>query len=377
MESPAPAPADSIHKPEHYTTTTTTTVNPKDSIKSTWRFDNRKNWTIHHWILDRLNAHHWDPKLPIPVHEKTDPVPYMSQLSMHAWILLHAAIPLVVQQAYVSGTGTGMPAPVTILLYTVAFIAIVLRELEQLRRLGHRYGFLDGDKHDRDGIPDAGVRTVLLAGPKTGGGRMAMAVLLTYNPSASPQAALFSSSSWAWWAWLPLQIGLYGIVLDFWFYWYHRAMHDIGPLWHFHRRHHLTKHPVPTLAPYADEVQEVFDMVGIPFLTWLTFRAVGIPLDFYSWWICHEYIAFTEFGGHSGIRVHVQAPSTLSWLLRYLDLDLVVEDHDLHHRFGWRKSFNYGKQTRVWDRLFGTARPRIEMTDANIDWHQPVHVSVF
>lgn len=61
---------------------------------------------------------------------------------------------------------------------------------------------------------------------------------------------------------------------------------------------------------------------------------------------------------------------------------------DLHHRNGWRKSSkyaivlslylascahdvsssSYGKQTRIWDVLFGTTRPRIEMVPENIDW---------
>ncbi|KAK2592619.1 hypothetical protein QQS21_009684 [Conoideocrella luteorostrata] len=346
----------------------------KDSMKSTWRFGDRSQWTIHHWIIELLYAYHWDPALPIPVHKKSDKIPYVSQLSIHVWILFHAAIPLAIHQAWVSFTGIPVPAAVAFGFYTLAFLAIVIRELAQIRRLGHAYGFLDGDVHDRDGIPDVGVAKVLMTGPKTVGGRMMMAVLMTYSSSESPADAM---SSWAWWSWLVVQIGLYGIFLDFWFYWYHRAMHDVGFLWRFHRTHHLTKHPVPTLAAYADEVQEMFDMVGIPFMTWLTFRVFGIPLDFYSWWICHQYIAFTEFGGHSGLRLHIQAASTLSWLLEYFNMELVIEDHDLHHRKGWRSSHNYGKQTRFWDTLFRTCHPRIESAASNVDYENPVYISLF
>ena len=36
-----------------------------------------------------------------------------------------------------------------------------------------------------------------------------------------------------------------------------------------------------------------------------------------------------------------------------------MEDHDLHHRFG-KSGRNYGKQTRIFDRIFGTIGERIE-----------------
>jgi sterol desaturase/sphingolipid hydroxylase (fatty acid hydroxylase superfamily) len=40
-------------------------------------------------------------------------------------------------------------------------------------------------------------------------------------------------------------------------------------------------------------------------------------------------------------------------------MELAVEDHDLHHRFG-KSGRNYGKQTRIWDRVFGTIGERVE-----------------
>ncbi|KHO01375.1 Fatty acid hydroxylase [Metarhizium album ARSEF 1941] len=348
-------------------------ANPKDSMKSTWRFGDRSQWTAYHWVVELMGLYHWDPKRPVPVHEKSDKVPYVPQWTAHGWILFHAAVPLAIHQAWASATGTNMPALLAVVYYTAAFLAVVVLELREIRRLGHAHGFLDGDVHDRDGIPDIGVARVVMAGPKTAGGRMAMAVLLTYRVSESPADVM---SSWNWWAWLFFQIGLYGIVLDFWFYWYHRAMHETGFLWKFHRTHHLSKHPNPSLAAYADEGQEFFDMVGVPFMTFVTFRAFGVPLDFYSWWICHQYVAFTEFGGHSGLRLHIGTASTFGWLLKYFNMELLVEDHDLHHRTGWRKSHNYGKQTRVWDRIFGTCGERIELKESNIDYANPAPLSL-
>lgn len=339
-------------------------VSAKDSMKSTWRTSDRREWTVHHRILDAANAYSEDVDREVPVHPMTDKIPHVSSLSQHVWILAHAAAVLAFHQAFVSATGIQLPWWAAVLYYTAGFLGTVIREVYTIRTLGHRYGFLDGAAK-RDGIPDSGVTKVVGAGWKTTGGRMLLAAMLVYNEKETPLQAMKSPS---WWVWLPFQIGMYGVVLDFWFYWYHRAMHDIDGLWQFHRRHHLTKHPNPMLAAYADDVQEFFDMVGIPFMTYLTFRAFGIPLGFYDWFICHQYIAFTEAGGHSGLRLHIQAATPFEPILNYFNAEIVIEDHDLHHRKGWKKSHNYGKQTRLWDRVFGTCFDRIESKASNIDY---------
>lgn len=345
----------------------------KDSMKSTWRQSNRDQWTITHWLFEILNVHHVALDLDVPVHSKDEKVPYLPPWSLHIWVLFHAFIPLAIHQAWVTfANPTGLGKFAVFNLYFFAFNAIIVRQTHILRRLAHQYGFLDGDKHERDGVPDVGVRRVAASLYKTTGSRLVMAVFLTYNKSQQP---LTSWNEWIWW--LPLEIGLYGIVLDFWFYWYHRAMHDINPLWKFHRTHHLTKHPNPLLAAYADHEQEFFDMTVIPFLTYVSLKTMGLPMGFYDWWICHQYIAFTEVFGHSGLRIHLTAPSTMSWLLSIFGAEIVIEDHDLHHRKGWRKSHNYGKQTRLWDRVFGTCHERIESVDSNIDYVNTAYMPVF
>ncbi|KAJ9248410.1 hypothetical protein DTO195F2_8855 [Paecilomyces variotii] len=342
------------------------TQNPKDSMKSTWTTWPREQWNYHHKILDFLDIYPVDPKTEVPVHSKEEKIPYFNEWSVHLWILFHAAIPLVLHQLCTSYTGH-IFSPITAFnLYFMAFNIIVVHEARILRRLGHAYGFLDGDKHERDGIPDVGVAKVAKSLYKTTGSRLIAAVYLTYKPGELPIDMH--------WKWLFLEIGLYGVVLDFWFYWYHRLMHDVGGLWKYHRTHHLTKHPNSLLAAYADHEQEFFDMVGVPLMTYFTLKFMGLPMGFYEWWVCHQYIAFTEVLGHSGIRVYAPAASTFTWLLQYFDAEIIVEDHDLHHRKGWRKSHNYGKQTRVWDRLFGTCHDRIESARDNIDYEKPVSI---
>ncbi|KAB8343231.1 hypothetical protein FH972_022821 [Carpinus fangiana] len=353
------------------TTTATTTAatpapvamtgsrNPKDSMKSTWRKGDKKQWTIFHWLYEILDIQPSYLDKDPPVHDKKDKVPFVPAWLMHRWILYHAGVPLVLHQLYAYFYGNMGPIT-TVIYYSTVFKLIGIHQLKMLRRVGYKYGFLDGDKHERDGIPDIGVMNVALSLVATVVFRMILAVVLSYNVSQTPLQMN--------WLALPVEIGLYGVVLDFWFYWYHRVMHQFDNMWKYHRTHHLTKHPNPLLTLYADPEQEFFDIIGIPLLTWLSLRAIGLPMSFYEWWLCHQYVVFSELTGHSGVRVHAETPSPVTPLLKMFDAELVIEDHDLHHRKGWRKSHNYGKQTRLWDRIFGTCTDRIESVKENVDY---------
>ncbi|GES66277.1 fatty acid hydroxylase superfamily protein [Aspergillus terreus] len=310
----------------------------------------------------------------VPIYTKGESIPYLPPLQQHLWIFCHALIPIFLHQAWLSYTGhESLTRLAAFILYTVAYVVITKRQVNLFRRLRYRYGFLDGDEHGRDRIPKdcpgKGIGTAI----KGAIWRIATVTGLSYERSRPPAAAL---GAWKWWLWLSLEIGLHSIVLDFWYYWYHRAMHEFAYLWQYHRRHHLAKHPVTVLAAYADHEQELFDIVLIPLTTYTTLRFLGLRLGFYEWWICQQYLVFGELSAHSGLRIHATMPTTLTWLLRLFDTELSTEDHDLHHRHGWRKSYNYGKQTRLWDRVFGTWRDRIESAEANIDYADQVHLPV-
>ncbi|KAF2164255.1 hypothetical protein M409DRAFT_68110 [Zasmidium cellare ATCC 36951] len=335
---------------------------PRDSMKSTWRND-KSQWGFAHKFLITLDAFHQYPDQEVPVHAKTDPLPALSQWSTHRYILLRALWPIALQYLYIALTGWRLHPVGAFLLYTVAMQLNSIREVKILRRLAHKYGFLDGDKHERDQVPDAGVDKVFWSVQMTTTIRPMFTIFLAYR-SKEP-----FSLSW----WLPLELALYSVVLDFWFYLYHRGCHELDGLWKYHRTHHLTKHPSPLLSSYADSEQEFLEIALIPLLTYGTLKYVfGLPMGFHDWWICHEYIIFAEAFGHSGLRVYSTTPSIVSPLLKLFRCELVVEDHDLHHRKGWRKSQNYGKQTRLWDRIFGTCGERIEAADSNIDYNNSV-----
>ena len=53
-------------------------------------------------------------------------------------------------------------------------------------------------------------------------------------------------------------------------------------------------------------------MIGVPVMTYLSMRMIGFLLGFYDWWFCHQFITYTEVWGHSGIRVHLSPPTTLT-----------------------------------------------------------------
>ncbi|CAF9919817.1 MAG: hypothetical protein GOMPHAMPRED_001880 [Gomphillus americanus] len=330
--------------------------NPKDSMKSTWAKD-KSQWRLPHYVCSVLDPFTFDPSTPYPVFKKTDPVPTLTHWSMNAFILVHCLWPMALQYVYYRYTGHNIHPILAYLLYSFAFKFNSAHQLVVLRRLALKYGFYDGDVHERDHIPDVGVDKAFSSVQLTTSIRPLYTLLMTYNSTAPP------AFSWT----LPIELALYSIVLDFWFYIYHRACHEVDFLWRYHRTHHLTKHPTPFLSAYADSEQEFIEIALVPILTWGTLRLLGFPMGFYDWWVCHQYIIFSEAFGHSGLRIFSTAPGTSFIFLRLGNAELTGEDHDLHHRKGYRKSANYGKQTRLWDVIFGTTWDRIESVPSNID----------
>merc|ERR1712000_394438 len=62
----------------------------------------------------------------------------------------------------------------------------------------------------------------------------------------------------------PLRLALWEVTLDYFFYCYHRASHEVDTLWFIHMHHHTTKHPTAILAILAEECQEVLEIFLIP-----------------------------------------------------------------------------------------------------------------
>ncbi|XWW96210.1 hypothetical protein V2A60_004183 [Cordyceps javanica] len=308
---------------------------------------------------------------PPPIFSKDTRMPHISEWSQHRIILLHSMVPLAVVQllqafGFFSTGARCLHQMAVFFIYYVSYLISMKRQGRALKAVASQTGYLDGDAFARDGLPRGSRFKVLVVIPVVFGMmRIAMLLLLAYDEHEPP---LHHVARPGWWVSLYFTVSIYCLVLDWWYYVAHRALHELRPLWRFHRTHHTTKHPNMRLAAYADVEQELFDAVGAPLLAYASTRAAGIPMDLYSWWICLQYVSHTEIMGHSGLRAYLRAPLTLAWLLRIIDAELVVEDHDLHHRHGWRQAHNYGKQSRLWDRIFGTCGRRIETVPENVDW---------
>jgi len=335
-------------------------------MKSTWREAKKSSWYPQNWILHILQVHPTKVGKPIPVFAKDAPMPYLPHWVTHLWVITHAIWPCILQQAYCWHYGKNLSPLWCFVLYTTAYHITGVQILHMLTNVGHKYGFLDGEKHSRDQVPDASVNSTVHSLILTALLRPLLAVMLTYKPSQQP-----IHTSW----WIVAEIGMYSICLDFWFYWYHRTMHEVDGLWQFHRTHHLTKHPTPLLTLFADHEQEAFDIVVIPLLAYTTMKIFGFPMGFYEFWFCQSYVVFTELVGHSGARILSRPPSTNTPFLWMIDAELLIEDHDMHHRKGYRKSSNYGKQTKIWDMIFGTVGPREETLPSNFDFNTPVYLT--
>ncbi|KAM3435409.1 hypothetical protein MY4824_004875 [Beauveria thailandica] len=346
--------------------------NPHD-MTADWQSKDPSTWNIYQKFIDAVDITPIIPGKPPPVFPKTDKMPFMAQWSQHLFIIIYAAIPLLLHQAYVSLTGQPLSKAAVIFLYNLAYVLVAVREVRMLRRLTYKYGCLDGDVA-RDGIPNSGGGKIIGEMHKTAGFRIIMATWIAYEPGLTPLAFFSKPDIWAP---LVLKLALYGPILDFFFYTYHRACHEVPWLWKYHRTHHLNKHPTAVHSGFADDEQEVIEIVIVPFLTYATLWALGLKLNFYEWWVCFEYVTYSEIFGHSGLRIYGTVPSPITPVLSYLGMELVLEDHDLHHRRGWKKSFNYGKQTRVWDRLFGTCADRIEAKPDNVDFSKKAHMPLF
>lgn len=98
------------------------------------------------------------------------------------------------------------------------------------------------------------------------------------------------------------------------------------------------------------------------------FSALLVPMTHAELHLMMAYVGYVEVIGHSGIRNAFQLPIA-GPILRPIGCELLIEDHDHHHRFG-KSGRNYGKQTRFWDVLFGTTTDRNEL--ANLPGFRPL-----
>jgi alkylglycerol monooxygenase len=129
------------------------------------------------------------------------------------------------------------------------------------------------------------------------------------------------------------------VVLDFVYYWGHRACHSFAPLWGLHAVHHQAREmnlSVGLRGPMLAVLQVA------PFLVPLAF--LGIPLSV----MFPVYVAHTTYK----LLVHTRVVGKLGPIERWL---VTPSQHRVHHAVNERfLDKNFGGVLAVWDRLFGT-----------------------
>ncbi|KZP27960.1 hypothetical protein FIBSPDRAFT_853174, partial [Athelia psychrophila] len=248
------------------------------------------------------------------------PMPNHPMWRENLFILRWAVWPIVIQWALLRYTDIQIDSTfaqiVQVILYQAWFIVYGTRIFLRAQRFMKIYGTLNEEKKGRDMIADVHRDRVTLALVIFLIVRISGIFVLGKDRSADPSLSI----------WSPVKIGLFQIALDYFFYVYHRSTHDFDSLWFIHQKHHATKAPTPSLAILADNYQEALEIAIIPFLA----SQVVPKMSFAELYGAAAYTAYVEAIGHSGIRAYWGTP-ILGPVLKPLGMDLVVEDHDLHH----------------------------------------------
>ncbi|GAA4977376.1 sterol desaturase family protein [Yinghuangia aomiensis] len=162
-----------------------------------------------------------------------------------------------------------------------------------------------------------------------------------------------------WWGW-----ALAVLAVDFFYYWEHRAMHEIRLLWASHVVHHSSRHYNLSTAlrqswTGAHHLVFMLPVALLGFSPAMVFTAYSVNL-LYQFWIHTE-------------RIH-----TLGKPIEYVFN--TPSHHRVHH--GSNRQYldrNYGGILIVWDRLFRSFEPEGERVDygltKNIATYNPLRVA--
>jgi len=279
-----------------------------------------------------------------PRSKKDADLPVQSSVGELVWIMMHVAVVVGLQAMSYTVFPDRLWNPFfAFAVYFVGFVWLVTQTVRRANHFQDVYGVFDQENRGRDRPPDGRLRHLAISVLSYLFIRASLPFYFYYDQTAFPTFRIST---------LP-RIVVWLIALDYFFYVYHRSCHEIPSLWRVHKTHHVTKHPSVLLALLADDVQESIELFFCPCLA-----TILVPMNFHELYLALSITVYVEMMGHSGIRAYWSHP-LLDHVLRPLGMELIVEDHDLHHRYG-KAGKNYGKQSRVWDKIFGTCAEREE-----------------
>lgn len=149
----------------------------------------------------------------------------------------------------------------------------------------------------------------------------------------------------AGWAWFAVNIGLFLLAHDAWFYWTHRLLHRPALFRRFHRLHHRSNNPSPFAAYAFDAGEAMVNAAFYPAFLFLVPTSLECALAFVVVMMTLNAI------GHCGHELY-PAGRDGDPLFPFLT---TVTHHDLHHA---NARWNFGLYFTHWDRWMGTEHPR-------------------
>jgi len=157
------------------------------------------------------------------------------------------------------------------------------------------------------------------------------------------------------------------IAVDFAYYWFHRAGHEINVLWALHQTHHSSEYYNLTTALR----QGMFQQYGSMFF-YLP-EALFIPPQ--------VHLVHTALNLLYQFWIHTQAIGTLGPLEKILNTPAAHRVHHGRNRYCIDK--NYAGVLIIWDRMFGTYQPELETEEIayglvnNVNSFDALHLQTF
>lgn len=165
-------------------------------------------------------------------------------------------------------------------------------------------------------------------------------VLTGFGIFSAVEAAFFDFSFS--WAYLFLQFALFLIFDDFFFYWYHRLMHENDYIFKkIHRIHHRATSPFPLEFLYVHPLEWMTGTVGI-LIGFIAMYFMFGGINIYAFWAYTFYRSAHEIEIHSGI----------DGFTRLIPFYGSSRQHDDHHAY---IKGNYASSLSYLDRIFGTS----------------------
>lgn len=176
---------------------------------------------------------------------------------------------------------------------------------------------------------------------------MSLVVLGSLTSILTKQGLIsFSRSPVSWWV-VGLEFAGYFFAFDCYFYWFHRLMH-MKPIYTWvHKIHHFSTSPNPLTTLSVNPLESLINGGFVPLFTALvTVHAATMTLIVPTNIIMGLYV-------HTGYEFFPRWWNK-SWATKWF---ITATFHDQHHKYF---NYNYGGYTTIWDRVFGTMRPKFE-----------------